>query len=124
MKNSGQRETVPGVVAASGHYRDRPVDEVGNRPQKESGRALSGVFHQNDSRDSNFVNGPLVEFGHFPGGKDQHCLPPAKKWVNPGENTIPKLKESFKNYSHKLAKSVIYLSVLNGRSTGYFEIFR
>jgi hypothetical protein len=116
MINSGQRETVPGIVAASGHYHDPPFDEVWNHPQKESGGALCGVLHQNDSGDSNFVNGLLVESGHFLGAKDQHYFPPPKKWENPNENIISKLKESFKNCVHKLAKSVIYLSVLARRA--------
>jgi hypothetical protein len=79
MINSGQSETVAGIVPASGYYRDQPVEEIRDHPQEESGGALCGVFHQNDSGDSNFVNGLLIEFGHFLGAKDQHCFPPAAK---------------------------------------------
>jgi hypothetical protein len=93
MKNPGQRETVPGIVPASGHDRDPPVHEVRDHPQKKSGCALRGVFHQNDSGDPDFVNGLLIESGHFLGAKNQHCLPPAKKCENPHENIISKLKE-------------------------------
>ncbi len=72
MQVPGDHVTVAAVIALAADHEDRSGAQMIEAAAQRIGDGAAGVFHQDDARDADLLDGPAINLPHLLGGQKLH----------------------------------------------------